>query len=776
MAYNVTGDLNVGRRLELGEFTNGQIATLPGVDGGLIFNSTNNELNLYHSGVWNSVTGGSNYVTANLTATADRIHDWSTFDQTENFTTGFSNRNYDVGGAGFELQVFEGTTGFFATHANNASTNSATVLINNLGARLRANDTVADTDVYVSTTGIELTLPAGDDLTINGDPGTAGQVITSQGNGNPPTWSTVSGQNIITSDLNQTGNRTQTFSNFSQTWNGLSTFDVTSNGTAGGISLTDGSATTRAYVDLDYGSNGEALFGMEDGADNSFVTSSGSDASLTNINGGDQNAFTVSNAGLLLTFHPTADLRLDGNAGTNGQVFTSNGPGLPPTWTTLSATADYTAIGLAGASSFDAAAFQNVVGSITSAATLNVPANLTVGQVFHIKLQNLTGSNHTLSFNPIWTDNSGTPLGPLGLTTGSDPVHYTGFYDGTVIRMVREFAFSTLIQDTDGDTRVETEQSSDEDIVRVTTSGNEAFQILSQAGANTKMLSVQNGSVQHPVYSWFNEPDTGLYHSGTGASSTVHIGTNGVERFRIRNTGLTLGTGGTDWRLPIARGNTGDILVDTGGGVMAFQAPAAGNNFANANLTSTGNRTHTFTGNTFSLLSATFAEIRSTGQYTWNVSGTQGLMSITGLGNNPFLRLDAIGAGIHANASDKVELQSTGLEVTLAAGQDFRVNANPGAAGEILTSAGTGAPPDWDAPLFIPNTAVPPTPTAGARFYANAGEMFVIDDSGNSTQLSSHDGDGYYIVHHVRGRDQKRIKIDLEQFFRDNYPEYLNEE
>ena len=56
--------------------------------------------------------------------------------------------------------------------------------------------------------------------------GTSGQVLTSQGNGSPATWSSSSGQNIANTNLTQTANRTYAMGQYAMTFTGTSSISM----------------------------------------------------------------------------------------------------------------------------------------------------------------------------------------------------------------------------------------------------------------------------------------------------------------------------------------------------------------------------------------------------------------------------------------------------------------------------------------------------------------------------------------------------------------------
>jgi hypothetical protein len=65
--------------------------------------------------------------------------------------------------------------------------------------------------------------------------------------------------------------------------------------------------------------------------------------------------------------------------------------------------------------------------------------------------------------------------------------------------------------------------------------------------------------------------------------------------------------------------------------------------------------------------------------------------------------------------------------------------------------------------LFGNNTIDPDSETNYAKIYGKGGEMWVIDDTGNTTLLSSHDNEGNYFVKHKSPKREIRQEIDVEK-------------
>ena len=141
---------------------------------------------------WTTVSGGAagqNLFDANDTLGASRTHDLGGF--------GIS-FNSAISTADFTIDVKD----FTAPGSNILSVNGAAAVL----GHTVANSFQAKND------GLELNVSGNGDLEINGDPGTAGQVLTSNGNGLPPTWEDAAGasgvSNLYLADGTVVSNRT----------------------------------------------------------------------------------------------------------------------------------------------------------------------------------------------------------------------------------------------------------------------------------------------------------------------------------------------------------------------------------------------------------------------------------------------------------------------------------------------------------------------------------------------------------------------------------------
>jgi hypothetical protein len=255
------------------------------------------------------LAGGSNIYTADGTLLANRT----------------------LTGAGFDL-TFDGVNNFLVDavassklQVETSVTHAAFIDVQPDFVWMSAQQASDGSSVSViSTPGFQtvaLSFGATADLTINGDQGTAGQAIISQGPNLPPVWGSA-GANYATADLTATGNRTHT-------WGGALQIE---NFTTGGAS--------RAY------NNGTTSLSVSEGSGGSqCLVTNGADQYNIQVNTGLAvvSAFTpakgiasvrVDNNTINLIFGTNRDLQISGAAGTAGQVLTSSGTGVAPVWST----------------------------------------------------------------------------------------------------------------------------------------------------------------------------------------------------------------------------------------------------------------------------------------------------------------------------------------------------------------------------------------------------------------------------------------------------------
>ena len=174
------------------------------------------------------------------------------------------------------------------------------------------------TDITLTATGINLAIGTGG-LKLNGSAGTAGHVLTSNGTGAAPTWQAVSANALnATAASAPSGTVAGVYAGVSvsspsvymtnsaaTTGNRAARFNITNSGEFKATLLVDNLSTETSFLS---------------------VTRSGTTASL----------MTLTATGINLAIG-TGGLKLNGSAGTSGQVLMSNGASLAPTWASVPA-------------------------------------------------------------------------------------------------------------------------------------------------------------------------------------------------------------------------------------------------------------------------------------------------------------------------------------------------------------------------------------------------------------------------------------------------------
>ena len=215
-------------------------------------------------------------------------------------------------------------------------------------------------------------------------------------------------------------------------------------------------------------------------------------------------------------------------------------------------------------------------------------------------------------------------------------------------------------------------------------------------------LAINNSSstTLHSVGGVFFNSDTGSYNL-----TTIPATASGVRNVLVRNT-----TGSVQ---VIPDGTAGQVLSTDGAGVLSWGAAP---NWANTNLTFTGNRTHTGASTNFTATGfgnyntiATSIGLRHANTATVFVANTSG-----GVGNVPKLELFHLGI-------------SEGITLTTPTGFDtysFRFPVDAGSSGDILVNVGS-AVMQWQ----VPTTTKYVLPFSGGSWVGPSGGEYTIDIS-----------------------------------------------
>lgn len=305
------------------------------------------------AGNWQAVPGGGdNFVTANLTATADRTH---------NFGSNTLRINADTGG---EIYLNSLDSGAFPPVGGNLSVTNANALLGFVGP--------GGGSIEVNNSGVDLNFGGSGDLEIVGDAGTSGQYLSSNGAGSPPSWEDLPAEQwetveFFNTNFNPTTDYTGSKEYISvvntgaaaQTITGLAGNDVSidqdervnltffdgswyAKVEAGGANLFDADDTLTAARSHDLADQGLTFTTTNPGNGAAFNVNlnnygfSVSDLASTEVasifGNGKSLSITDNNFNIVTN---TAPITLNGDPGTSGQVLTSNGAGAAPTWQTL---------------------------------------------------------------------------------------------------------------------------------------------------------------------------------------------------------------------------------------------------------------------------------------------------------------------------------------------------------------------------------------------------------------------------------------------------------
>ncbi|MCP4145549.1 MAG: hypothetical protein GY752_09745, partial [bacterium] len=233
---------------------------------------------------WTTVSvTDTNFANTDLTATGNRSHTFDANNLEIGFTTG--NLDFTLSSGGQSSQIAAEAAGLDFSSASGADS----------------------TNLNVTSNQIDLSFGGAADFKVDGSAGLAGQLLTSSGPGSAPTWTTVSvtDTNFANTDLTSTGNRTHTFD--------------------------------ADDLDIDF-TTGVLQFSFSSGTASGLISGTSAGVVLTGADGGNSASLIASSSDLNLTFSGTSDLKINSSAGTVGQLLTSSGPGVAPTWTTVAVT------------------------------------------------------------------------------------------------------------------------------------------------------------------------------------------------------------------------------------------------------------------------------------------------------------------------------------------------------------------------------------------------------------------------------------------------------
>jgi hypothetical protein len=98
------------------------------------------------------------------------------------------------------------------------------------------------------------------------------------------------------------------------------------------------------------------------------------------------------------------------------------------------------------------------------------------------------------------------------------------------------------------------------------TSKNFVFETINQ-------MQTPSGSAATPMYSTYNDMNTGMYFGG---ADDLYLATGGAYRFRITGGACYLGPAGADYSMPVTRGTVGQVLTTSGAGAATWSDAVGG--------------------------------------------------------------------------------------------------------------------------------------------------------------------------------------------------------
>jgi len=515
----------------------------------------------------------------------------------------------------------------------------------NDGSRLRfsgtallskGGDATNSASLTLDTTGANFTFSGSSDLRFDSSVGTAGQFLMTNGSGNPPSWSTPADTHFLNTNLTATGVRTHVLN------------------------------TNNMFIRGGTGAFDGALFNILN--TNLFM--------LGGASGGNRGEIALNATGIALGFGASSDLRLDGDAGTNGQFLKSRGANLAPIWDDAPSSID-----------------TNITTGTLAAASGDRTVNMADNNLTFDNLNLVTFEGDAASAFIFKGDNL--------------QIQHPDPAEGGVLALA----------DADASRFVRLQAP---DVIPAT------FTLTLPSGlpgSNDQVLSFQTDGTSEFVDVVDSNITAGVLAAAT-APRTVDMGTNNLtfdnlndvdfngnslstftfdtRNFVIENPSASLGgklsladadanrsvsieapevvpTSYSITLPPTAPVSSGQVLVFDTDGSATFGNAAADTNFSTTDLTFTSSRAHFFAGNNVDFYGATNAIDGAFLQYS-----TSGQRVTLGGG--------FIGGGNYAWA----QFDTTGLDLVFGGAGSLQIDGSAGTAGQILQSNGAGAAPTWE--------------------------------------------------------------------------------
>jgi fibronectin-binding autotransporter adhesin len=559
-------------------------------------------------------------------------------------------------------------------------------------------------------------------ITLNSSVGTAGQVLTSAGPGATPTWTTLTNTGTVSSVDASGGTTGLSFTGGPITTSGTLTLAGTLGASAGGTGI-----TSYSVGDLVFASGATALSKLSDVATGNVLLSGGVNTAplygkvgLTThvtgtlpvanggtgvttstgtgsvvlstsptlnspvISGGTINSTpiggTTAAAGTFTTLSATTTLnlagaavpmQLNGSAGTAGQVLTSAGGTATPTWTSVGSVTSVEVSGGTTGLSFAG-------GPITTSGTFTMSGILAVASGGTGVTSSTGSGSNVLSASPTFTGTVNTAnlntTGTLSLVGSASPLSLNGSVgtSGQVLTSAGPGATPTWTSA--GGLGTVTSVNVNGGTTGLTATGGP----ITTSGTITLggVLTVANGG-------------TGVTSStGTGsvvlsASPTL---TGTVNTANLTTTGaLTLAGANSPLILTASPGTAGQVLTSAGPGATPYWDNTGGAGSVTSVNVSGGTTGLSFAG----------GPITTSGTFTMSgtlevANGGTGVTSSTGTGSV------VLSVSPTLTGTTSVGAITIATSASLAgASAPLLLNGAAGTAGQVLTSAGSGATPTW---------------------------------------------------------------------------------
>ena len=508
--------------------------------------------------------------------------------------------------------------------------------------------------------------------------GTTGQVLTGVTGGAPTFQSPAASSITITGDSG--GGLTGNSFTFTGSSTGLTFAGAGSTETLGGILvvshggtgqttftaneiLASGSTATGSFQQITNGTAGQVLTANASGlptfqnaASSGITTIDGDTGSVTGttvsfiaqLHAGQTVKFSGSGTTMdLLVTDANGNTTIGGSAGAGGQTGSSNTSIGLGSLGLLSSGSNNTAAGTGASTAITTGSFNVSMGygSLNSLKTGNY--NIALGQEAGNAYTGSETANILIGNTGTVGESNVIRIGTQGTTAGEQNACYIAGIAGTTVSNINAVTINTATGQL----------------------GSEAF-----PSSSISITGDSGGALSGTSFT-FTGGSTGLTFAGSGTTETLGgtliVGNGGTGATTLTTHGVLLGNG-TSAVTATAVGTTGQVLTGVTGGAPTFQSPAA------SSITITGDSGGGLSGNSFTFTGGSTG-LTFAGSGTTETLGGTVTVSHGGTGDTSFTAYSVITGGTTSTGA----LQNV---------------SGVGTSGQILTSQGAGALPQWAAP------------------------------------------------------------------------------